>query len=94
MTATTQSNTLKNNRYGSFTPEIIVRVDTAYVERAQDALGGLPFRTSEDDSYSDFKWVARAPKRGDDEYLVYLLGFLISDVPCEAYKILWEESTY
>ena len=93
-TATTQSKIPKSNGYGSFNPEIIVRVDRAHAQHVKDTLAVSPFRTSEDDSYSDFKWVARAPKRGDDEYLVYYLGHLLNDIPHDAYKIMWDESKY
>lgn len=45
------------------------------------------------DDYVDLLWTTKSTKAGDDEAIVFEIGYLL-DVPDRSWKIIWSESEY
>lgn len=69
---------ITSNRYGSFEPKIVVRVDSEHVEMFSDVFDTKPLRTLPD--HADFSIQLKSTQRGDDETLMYMLYYMLPDL--------------
>lgn len=82
---------MKSNGFGSFILNIVVRVDRQYADEAQKAMQATVKDVTDD--YVDLLWNTKSTKAGDDETIVFEIGYLL-DIPDGSWKIIWSESEY
>ncbi|MFN3828231.1 MAG: hypothetical protein ACK4NR_11480 [Micavibrio sp.] len=82
---------MKSNGFGSFIQKIVVRVNQEYADEAREALQATVKDVTE--GHTDLIWTTKSTRSGDDETIVFELGYLLK-IPDGAWEIVWSESKY
>lgn len=85
---------MKSNGFGSWRTSIRVNVPIAYAREAELRLGVAPFQLRDDPSIACFKVSFPAPRRGDDESIVWQMFETLGHPEKLPWTIDWDSSDY